>query len=54
MIKEYPFLKNLLISDDGNVFIPRSRDRYNNEPGYKEYHREYLRKWRKNHSIKQD
>ena len=24
MIKEHPFLKNLLISDDGNVFIPKS------------------------------
>lgn len=150
MIKEHPFLKNLLISDDGNVFIPKSgtnkehwtygsktkngylhirfnkhhyfvhrliaetfipnpdnkpfvdhidrnrqnnnvsnlrwvtaeenqnntnrnrpegkrlkdfesskeyeaargRDRYRNEPGYKEYHREYLRKWRKSHSMK--
>lgn len=150
MIKEHPFLKNLLISDDGNVFIPKSgnnkehwtygsktkngylqirfnkhhylvhrlvaetfvdnpenkpfvdhidrnrqnnnasnlqwataednqnntnrnrpegkrlkdfesikeyeaargRDRYNNELGYKEYHREYLRKWRKSHSMK--
>lgn len=27
----------------------RGRDRYNNEPGYKEYHREYLRKWRLSH-----
>jgi hypothetical protein len=24
----------------------RARDRYKNEPGYKEYHREYLKKWR--------
>ena len=27
----------------------RGRDRYNNEPGYKEYHREYLKKWRLSH-----
>lgn len=27
----------------------RGRDRYNNEPGYKEYHREYLKKWRLAH-----
>ena len=33
-------------------YAARGRDRYNNEPGYKEYHREYLRKWRKNHSMK--
>ena len=29
----------------------RSRDRYNNESGYKEYHREYLKKWRLSHKV---
>lgn len=27
----------------------RGRDRYNNESEYKEYHREYLKKWRLSH-----
>lgn len=36
-------------TSEKEYYRDRAHDRYNNEPGYKEYHREYLKKWRLSH-----